>query len=317
MKSFGKIAVVSGEGMGDSLIMMIAANQFHQNGYEVCLFSNHLHSFGSWLDQVRFQRLFHEDRTKDILFEFDTVILHHENTLRAQRICHLRKEGKVVFAFYNNYHPTKHPPFNPEFDFSFSYKETMAQSVAQATAEILDLPYPSMEIGMKIPKELVFRKDKRKVLLHPESADPSKNWSKRGYIHLARKLRKKGYRPTFIVNSEEREKWLFVLDLGFDIPLLPHLSHLARLLYESGFFIGNDSGPGHLASYLQIPSLILAQRKKSISHWRPGWLQGPLLLPPKWIPNIKGLRYRENKWQLFLPVSRVVNTFEKYRNQLS
>ena len=57
--------------------------------------------------------------------------------------------------------------------------------------------------------------------------------------------------------------------------------------------------------------------KSSIFHWRPGWLQGPLLLPPKWTPNIKGLRLRENKWQFFVPVSKVLKTFQDYRDQLN
>lgn len=317
MRSFGKVAVVSGEGMGDSMIMMIAAHQFVLQGFEVDFFTNHLHSFGPWLDQVCFRQLFDKEFTEESLWGFDTIIMHHENTLRAQSIHRLREKGKTVYAFYNNYHPNKHPPLDAEFDFSFSQQKTMAQCVAEATAKILDLPYPSMEIGMKIPEELVFRKNKRKVLLHPTSANPLKNWSKKKFIRLAKKLRKEGFQPTFIVSPKERKDWLFVLDLGFDVPLLPRLSDLAGLTYEAGFFIGNDSGPGHLASYLQIPNLILAQRKNSIFHWRPGWLQGPLLLPPKWTPNIKGLRLRENKWQFFVPVSKVLKTFQEYRDQLN
>ena len=311
MKSFGKVAVICGEGLGDSLIMMIAAHQFTLKGHEVTLFTNHLHSLDSWIGRVSFGRLFDAKKAEETLSEFDTLIVQHENTPRAAA-SHALKNKKTVFTLYNQYKKGKHAPLDPEHDFNFSQKKPMAESVADAIEKILDLPFPPMDIGMRIPEHLIFRKNKRRVLLHTMSADPIKNWPKAKYIRLAKKLLKEGYHPTIIVSPKERDEWLFAQSHGIDVPFFPQLSDLASLMYESGYFIGNDSGPGHLASYLQIPNIILSHGK-SISHWRPAWFQGPLLLPPKWAPNFKGLRLRENRWHLFVSVSKVLNTFYNYK----
>jgi heptosyltransferase III len=316
VESKKKIAVVPGQGLGDSLIMMIAAHQFFLQGYSVVHFTDHLQSLGQWLPHISFQKHPYSDEIEKTFYDFDTIVLHHDNTPLSCKIYGLKKKGKKVFSFYNNYKEEKHPPLDSHFDFAFSNRKSMAECVAESCAKIFDLPFPSLEIGMAIPRELTFRKNPKKILLNPTSGNPLKNWPQKKYVRLAKVLMQKGYSCTFVVSPKERSEWMFSLDLGIDLPLLPSLSNLAALIYEAGFFIGNDSGPGHLASYLQLPHLILAQRKASITHWRPGWYRGKLLLPPSWPPNFKGMRLRDRYWQMFLSVSKVLNTFKEYETSL-
>jgi hypothetical protein len=71
-------------------------------------------------------------------------------------------------------------------------------------------------------------------------------------------------------------------------------------------FVGNDSGPGHIASCLHIPHLIIGRSARHMRFWRPGWLPGAIVTPPSWIPNFKGWRIRENYWQTFVGAGNVI-----------
>lgn len=305
-----KVAVVCGAGLGDALIMMIASHAFQEAGYEVCTFTRHLSSFGKWFEGFKFYLPDHPDRWEEALTGYDTVVLQHENSLRAQTICSLHQKGviKRLIVFYNNYRYEKHGPLRPESDFAFNESESMAKNVSLAIQKIFSLSTPSKEIGLKIPAGLVHKKHPKRVVIHPTSSSPKKNWFPRKFLKLSRKLQSLGYQVVFAVSTNERPDWLFVEKEGIGLPLLSRLEDLAHLLYESGHFVGNDSGPGHLASYLQIPSVILAIFRQSISHWRPDWLPSTVLLPPKWAPNLKGLRLREQKWQYFISVRKVLRS---------
>jgi len=305
------VAVICAAGVGDALIMLIASHHFQQAGYAVTTFTHHLAGFGPWLKDFTFQRTPDIEEYAKVFAPFDLVIHQHENSQRAKALFDLRGKGvlKKLIVFYNNYRTTKHAPLHPEFDFAFDESRSMAHNVAAATQKLLHLPAPSKEIGMTIPEGLIHRRYSRRVVIHPTSSTPKKNWWPKKFEALARKLRSRGYEPVFTVSKEERPHWLALQELGFGVPLITSLADLAKLIYESGYFIGNDSGPGHLASYLQIPSIILAPLKQSITHWRPDWLPSKVLLPLDWIPNLKGFRLREEKWQLFISVGRVLRTF--------
>lgn len=305
-----KVAVVCGAGLGDALIMMIASHAFQEAGYEVCTFTKHLSSFGKWFEGFHFYIPDYPDQWEKDLASYDIVVLQHENSIRAQTIRSLHRQGiiKKLFIFYNNYRYEKHGPLDPKLDFAFDESESCAKNVSLAIQKIFSLPSPSKEIGMKIPKGLIHRKYPKRVVIHPTSSNLKKNWFPRKFLKLARKLQSLDYQVVFAVGANERPDWLFVEKEGIELPHLPRLEDLAQLLYESGYFVGNDSGPGHLASYLQIPSVILAYLRQSISHWRPDWLPSTILLPPKWAPNLKGMRLREQKWQYFISVRKVLHS---------
>ncbi len=88
-------------------------------------------------------------------------------------------------------------------------------------------------------------------------------------------LKQEGYDPVFTVSPSEAPEW-------GSSPLFPTLGDLASFLYESGAFLGNDSGTAHLASLLEIPHLIIAGNGLQMPLWRTGWLPGHTIAPPPW-----------------------------------
>ena len=97
-------------------------------------------------------------------------------------------------------------------------------------------------------------------------------------------------------------------------PQFLNLSDLAGFIYESGWMIGNDSGIGHLASCLGIKTLTIARNHKTSSFWRPSWSMGIVVHPPIWIPNIKGIRWRDKQWQKWISVGQAVRAFKHLIN---
>jgi hypothetical protein len=84
---------------------------------------------------------------------------------------------------------------------------------------------------------------------------------------------------------------------------------LAAFIFESGYHIGNDSMLGHLASNLNIPNLIIANDKRRMDLWRPGWRYGFIVLPPQWLPQFRPFRWKKDHWQHLISVKKVLTYF--------
>ncbi|WP_429485147.1 glycosyltransferase family 9 protein [Paraburkholderia youngii] len=80
---------------------------------------------------------------------------------------------------------------------------------------------------------------------------------------------------------------------------------------EAGWFIGNDSGLGHLASAIGVPTLSLFMRSGLARTWRPGWSPGAIVLPLNVVPTG---RLRERCWKRLMSVRRVLRGFETLRD---
>jgi hypothetical protein len=83
-------------------------------------------------------------------------------------------------------------------------------------------------------------------------------------------------------------------------------------VYESGWFIGNDSGIGHLASNLGIPSISLFRRRRVAERWRPAWGLVDVVLPWQWVPSAY---LKERFWRHTLTCNRVLSAFARLTRQ--
>jgi hypothetical protein len=287
------IAVVSSLGMGDGLILQVAAFQLRAQGYEVTTFNDHLASFGPWFGETRFAPQPRLDETFD---SFDAIFLQHDNTPKSKQIHAL---PLPVYTFYGSHQPAKHGPLRDGLDYVCDPNRTMVDNVREAVTMLFGASPISSENGLKPPPGLIHRKNGKRVIIHPTSTKEEKNWPQEKFLKVAHWLTHQGYEPVFIAPSSGQELW--------PSPPLPDLASLGSLIYESGFFLGNDSGPGHLASYLQIPHLIIAQDAKLMRLWRPGWMPGTILTPPRWFPNWKKLR---KYWKKSITTKRVIKNLK-------
>jgi heptosyltransferase-3 len=87
------------------------------------------------------------------------------------------------------------------------------------------------------------------AVIHPLAATPEKNWPAARFLELVKGLE---FEPVFIGGPNE--------DLSAFHPFRTitgsPLPELARLLRDAALFIGNDSGPAHLAAAFGTPQLV-------------------------------------------------------------
>jgi heptosyltransferase-3 len=131
---------------------------------------------------------------------------------------------------------------------------------------------------------------------------------------LAARLSAKGFEPVFIMSTPERQAWQAVIGEAFPLHTFAGVDQCATFLYESGFFIGNDSGGGHLASCLDIPVLSIHGRKGKSRIWRPGWGQVEVVSP---LINVVGGSLRQWLWKYFLSVGAVERGFDRLVSRAS
>ena len=104
------------------------------------------------------------------------------------------------------------------------------------------------------------------TLIHPGGKWKPRRWPKERFVQVAQALSKKGHLCKILIHENERELLEFFTkndrsDNGFSIIVTKSTSDLINAVQKCSLFIGNDSGPAHLANLYQKNSIIL---------WGPG-----------------------------------------------
>ncbi len=269
-----KFSVVCSPGLGDAVILHIVSHHLRKAGHEVITVTPH--RFGKWADGFAFGPL----ETSDAIF------LQYDNSPHA-KILHSQKN---IYTFFGSHNFAKHGPLKEGFDFVADLNQPMVANIVACLKSLFGID-ATPDNGLHPPKGLIHRRYPKRIAIHAGSGDPQRNWPLSRFTSFAKWAKNQGFDPLFL-------------------PQFATLEELFSFLFESGYFLGNDSGPGHIASSLNIPNLIIGKEEKHMRHWRPGWLMGPIITPPKWIPNWKGLRIREKYWRLFIAKRSVIKLFK-------
>ncbi len=99
------------------------------------------------------------------------------------------------------------------------------------------------------------------VLIHPGSGSPGKCWSLDRFIELAWRFRDSGRSVRFVTGEVECERWAPAdfdrLAEAGDIRRPQSYLDLLAEISAAALFVGNDSGPGHLAGIIGTPTVSL------------------------------------------------------------
>lgn len=302
-----RCAVFSCLGLGDGLISFILSSNLVREGCRVVSYHPFLKGLQEWFPSFEIKKFPEIDHLSEELGQFDRFYIFFEKSPWMSQIIH----------YCQTHHPEKttiiNPIATPKTNYpywenaQFNGTQPFVDNLEKFCREILKHTHPTKENGIIPPAKYLKGKYPKRVVLHPTSSRPGKNWPQEKFLALAEKLRQKGYEPYFILTKEERKEW----QVGTPIcPEFTGISEMAGFVYESGFMIGNDSGIGHLASCLGLPTLTICRSKMSSAFWRPAWSKGIVLCPPSWIPNIKGLRWRDKHWKQWIGLSKVTKAFE-------
>lgn len=305
-------AVVCAKGIGDGLLMMIASHRLRHAGYTVVTYHNSLHELAAWFPDHTFKKQNPDIDLKQEFLPYDLVVLQNDNSSMSKELIDLYRRGTLrsLSVFYSSYEKGKHAPLT-SWDRVFDQKRSMVSNIAVSISSLLQSYETSTNNGIIPPETLEHRKHLHRVIIHPTSSKQEDMWPKEKFLDLAYTLKERGFEVVFSVAPHEKASWQDVVTAGFALPDFPTLNDLARFMYESGFVIGNDSLCGHLASNMQIPTLIISDCFKRMRMWRPGWLKGVVLTPYRFIPNFKGSRMRLRRWKDFITSRRVLAAFKE------
>jgi ADP-heptose:LPS heptosyltransferase len=135
-------------------------------------------------------------------------------------------------------------------------------------------------LGFDLPARealaLANRRADGEVLVHTGAGQPVRVWPLDRFRQLVARLRSENYRVHVACDPDQREWWLEAGEAAVATPRT--VTELFALVDRAGVFIGNDSGPGHLAAFCGVPTFTLfgAQLPEWFAPLHPAseWLEG-------------------------------------------
>ncbi|MGH7968500.1 MAG: glycosyltransferase family 9 protein [Limisphaerales bacterium] len=135
-------------------------------------------------------------------------------------------------------------------------------------------------LGLELPPRerlpIARRGPGTEVLVHTGAGQLVRVWPLVRYRNLVDRLRQQRYRVQVACDPDQREWWLEAGEAGVSTPQT--VSELIVVLDQAAAFIGNDSGPSHLAAFSGVPTFTLfgPQLPEWFSPLHPAgeWLEG-------------------------------------------
>ncbi|MEI7295724.1 glycosyltransferase family 9 protein [Paraburkholderia tropica] len=285
-----RVAVMASNALGDTLLLMVIVRNLQRHGIVVAVFGRAAHALRDWFPDVDIRPLPDQKQLGAVLEAWDVVLQMHSHQ-PVPDIDALHPHVHYVEAITED-----------------AQNRPMAQRFAEFCSREFGVPDVSTHNDIVPPPGLQHRRHPRRVVIHPEASTADKRWLPRRFLRLARRLERQGYEVAFVMSSDELNRWIGPLLGRFAVHTFENLDGLARWLYESGWFIGNDSGVGHLAANLDIPTLSLFRRRAVAQRWRPAWGNAQVVLPWQWVPTG---RLKERFWRESLTCARVLSAFAR------
>lgn len=319
------VALLPSSSLGDGLIHAVIANNLQRNGCQVRYFHDGMHQLQDLVETYAIERLPAYDVVRDVLDSAEVIL--YDSTSAFTRLM----PPEIAAWFSKNavcYGVTHHAPVHRSVTpaalaaraqagnerqaaafarLNASLRQTgpgwprkpVVRQLADSVAELLKLHRKTYDNGVVVPRPDIGA-DRRRVIIHPTSSSPAKNWPPDRFLELARRLAGDGWAPVFTVSPAEQAKWQALLGSGLELRAFPCLRELAEFYATAAGFIGNDSGAGHLASCVGLPTVLIYKRWRRYPPWRHGWGPTKVVFAP-------GLSARG--WQQRISVSRVAAAF--------
>ncbi len=197
------------------------------------------------------------------------------------------------------------------FTFAYNIKIPRAQRILGVnrtvhTAEHMASAFFALGVPMQpIPRAALFTADAgteggrittpqgRYAVLHPFAAEASKTWPADRFCEVARYLKLWGVRPVFLAGPGDDTS-----AFGGHAVWRGDLESAKILLSRGAFFIGNDSGPAHMAASFGLPTIVLFGSSNP-AIWSPWRTDSEVVVAPDGLSNVN--------------VSRVIAALERLR----
>jgi hypothetical protein len=325
------VALVSFDSLGDGLIYLMMADNLQRNGLDVTCYGNVAYQMRDWLPELRAKPYPPMDRMETELAGYDLAIVSPPSFLRSNMdetaTARLRENWLLICQRApQDWHcdhterirrklaPEKFRQLQGLLNSSGSIRfrkfanESVVSMTVQYMRERMGLGDVRRRPFLVAPGALRHRRYAKRIVVSPDSTGPEKkNWRPAAFLLLCRHLRTLGYMPEIVVAPRNHAAWVERAADAFPVPRFDDTGDLAAYLYESGVVVANDSGNGHLASFLGIPVVTLYRKNNPLFHWRPDWEPGIVVCPPFSCGML---------WKYLVRPSRVVAAIERLQGNL-
>lgn len=120
----------------------------------------------------------------------------------------------------------------------------------RALGKALDLPLPERQMISQPPPP-----SRGHVFIHTGAGQPIRVWTLAGYHQLAQRLRAAGHEVRMACDPDQTEIWRRMGEADVATPRT--VAELCALIDGARAFVGNDSGPGHLAAFCGVPTFTI------------------------------------------------------------
>jgi len=325
-----RITLVAFDSLGDSLIYLMIAENLRINDYEVTFYSGLIHQMQEWVPQLKVRPYPPVKQFDKEFDQYDFVIMSPPSFIRAkmdESVLHeMRQKWALVCQkaptswFFNqrdrllNQLPGEVLDNLQNLLFcggSIRSGKQLGLNVVEMALEYMKermhLSSLSRQVLISPPTGLQHRRYRKRIVISPDSAGPEKkNWSPRRFLRLCHKLTEMGYEPNIVVAPKNYQTWKNMKGNVFSTPLFPNIGQLAAFIYESGALVANDSGNGHLASFLNVPVVTIYRKRNANFYWRPSWGPGVVICPKLRLPWFGGA-----VWKPFVKTSEIISALDK------
>jgi len=115
------------------------------------------------------------------------------------------------------------------------------------------------ELGLELPEDAPLGPCRpvkgRRILLHTGAGQPIRTWPLARYVNLLRRLRAENWEVVVGCDVGQLSWWQQQGEPQAVAPQSVH--HLIELIRGADYFVGNDSGPGHLAAACGLPTFTI------------------------------------------------------------
>ena len=137
--------------------------------------------------------------------------------------------------------------------------EHLASAMFYLGVPVGEVPRASLFAEPRPPAEQPY------AIVHAAAAAAYKTWSPRGFRDVAAHLQNRGLEPVFIGAAADD----FSPFDGYRVVAGAPLAQVKSLIAGASLFVGNDSGPAHMACALGVPLVVLYGRLEHQAIWAP------------------------------------------------
>lgn len=297
------IGLVSFSSLGDGLIYLMMSQNLQDNGLDVTCYGDVAYQLRSWVPHLKIKPYPKYDELDKELSAYDIVLMSPPQFIRDSLTPSILNEMRkkwilicqkvpVTWSFSGSeelkkklgLHMYRKLEHFIESSGSIRYRGFVNESVVDIVLcymkERWKLTKLKKTVALSPPALLKPRRFPHRIVISPDSAGPEeKNWSPELFFRVCHRLQKKGYEVVLVVSPQNFERWSKLNEGRYEMPLFNNLADLAAFVYESGGLIANDSGNGHLASFLGVPVLTIYKKRNQLFHWRPDWGAAKVVTP--------------------------------------